>query len=94
MSNKDNNIHIRIELCKDKSSGKLQLMTFFDSNAPNFSKDKDGYFWLPTIEERDFLNESFELIPTGGVASPPPQKIVDKPPEVKPLTPQTQGISG
>jgi len=38
-------------------------MTYFDPNAPNFCKDEDGYFWCPTIEERNFLNEAFEFIP-------------------------------
>jgi hypothetical protein len=59
---KEDNIHIRIELCKDEISGNLKLMTYFDHNAPNFSKDEEGYIWHPTIEERDFFNEAFEFI--------------------------------
>ena len=38
-------------------------MTYFDHNAPNFSKDEEGYFWCPTIEERDFFKKAFEFIP-------------------------------
>ena len=60
---KEDNIHIRIELRKDEISGKLKLMTYFDHNAPNFSKDEEGYFWCPTIEERDFFKKAFEFIP-------------------------------
>jgi len=61
---KENNIHIRIEICKDETSGELKLMTYFDTSAPNFWKDEEGYFWNPTIEERDFLNEAFEFMPS------------------------------
>lgn len=60
---KEDNIHIKIELCKDETSGELKLTTYFDPNAPNFSKDEEGYVWRPTIEERDFFNEAFEFIP-------------------------------
>jgi hypothetical protein len=60
---KEDNIHIKIELCKDEVSRELKVITCFDPDAPNFCKDEDGYFWCPTIEERDFLNEAFEFIP-------------------------------
>ncbi len=61
---KEKNIHIRIELGKDTISGNLTLLTYFNLDAPNFAKDEEGYYWLPTSEEKDFLNEAFELIPT------------------------------
>lgn len=87
---KEDNIHIKIELCKDKTSGELKLMTYFDPNAPNFCKDEDGYFWCPTIEERNFLNESFEFIPNKDqTAGHPLEKreervIAPRPVETKP----------
>ena len=86
---KEDKIYIKIELCKDKESDELTLMTYFDSNAPNFSNDEEGYYWMPTIEERDFLNEAFELVPTHGIKSPsetitePPEKKDDMEPEVE-----------
>jgi len=60
---KNNNINIRIEVCKNSFSGKLSIKAHFDSNAPNVSMDKDGYVWTPTLEEKEFINEAFQLIP-------------------------------
>ena len=82
MTKKDK-IHIKIELWKDEKSNELSLMTYFDSNAPNFSKDEEGYYWMPTVEEKDFLNEAFELMPTQGSISPIPHKTVTEPPKEK-----------
>lgn len=65
-------------------------MTYFDPNAPNFCKDEEGYFWCPTLEERDFLNEAFEVIPNKDqIASYPLEKreekvVVPRPVETKP----------
>ena len=84
--NKDDKIYIRLEICKDKNSDELTIMTHFDSNAPNFSKDKDGYFWMPTLEERNFINEAFELIPTNNIKSLSPEKPTGKPLEEGKLT--------
>ena len=60
---KNDNINIKLEVCKDKNSGKLSIRAHFDSNAPNFAMDKEGYFWIPTFEEKEFINEAFQLIP-------------------------------
>ena len=60
--NKNEEIHIRLEINKDPTSGKLHLMTRFDSNAPNFTKDEDGFRWWPTPKEREFLNEAFDMM--------------------------------
>ena len=59
---KNENIHIKLEINRDPTTGNLNLMTKFDSNAPNFIKDETGFSWSPTKEERDFLNEAFDLI--------------------------------
>lgn len=58
----DNKIHIRVELAKD-NSGKLSLMAYFSEKAPNVAKDSEGYYWIPTTEEKDFLNDAFGLMP-------------------------------
>ncbi len=60
---KNDNINIKLEVCKDKNSGKLSIRAHFDSNAPNVAMDKEGYIWLPTFEEKEFINEAFQLIP-------------------------------
>jgi len=59
---KDERIHIRLEISKDPASGELTLMTRFDPNAPNFTKDERGFSWCPTPEERAFLNEAFDMV--------------------------------
>jgi hypothetical protein len=60
--NKNENIHIKLEISRDPNTGQLNIMTRFDPNAPNFIKDESGFSWSPTKEERDFLNEAFEMI--------------------------------
>lgn len=59
---KNENIHIKLEISRDPNTGALNLMTKFDTSAPNFIKDEDGFSWAPTREEREFLNEAFEMI--------------------------------
>ena len=59
---KNTNIHIRLEIGRDPMTGNLNLMTRFDPAAPNIIKDENGFSWAPTKEEREFLNEAFELI--------------------------------
>lgn len=63
---KDNKINIKLEVCRDKNSGKLMLMAHFDSNAPNVFIDKDSYVWMPTLEEHNLINDAFEFLPTNG----------------------------
>jgi len=59
---RNENIHIKLEIGRDPNTGQLNILTKFDSNAPNFTKDETGYSWSPTKEEREFLNEAFEMI--------------------------------
>ena len=77
---KDDKIHIKLEICRDEISKKLTIMTHFNNNAPNFFKDDDGYFWMPTIEEKNLINEAFELMPASSMA-PPLTKPTPKHPE-------------
>ena len=62
---KDDNVNITLEVCKDKTSGKLYIRAHFNSKAPNVFKDKDFYTWMPTIEEQNLLNDAFEFMPMG-----------------------------
>ena len=59
---KSEKIHIKLEISRDPSTGALSLLTKFDPNAPNFTKEENGFLWSPTPEERDFLNEAFDMI--------------------------------
>jgi hypothetical protein len=59
---KNEKIHIRLEISRDPMSRELTILTRFDPNAPNFTKDENGFNWCPTSEEREFLNEAFDMI--------------------------------
>jgi hypothetical protein len=83
---KDDKIHIKLEICRDEASNKLMIMTHFDNNAPNFFKDNDGYFWMPTMEEKNLINEAFELMPASSM-TPTPPKSTPKPPEKQEIPP-------
>ena len=37
-------------------------MAHFNPNAPNFFKEGEYYSWRPTVNERAFISEAFELI--------------------------------
>ena len=79
---KDDEIKITLEVCRDKTSGKLSIMAHFNSNAPNVFQDKDGYSWIPTVEEKDFISEAFELMPIDTSYSAH-RKTIPKPEENK-----------
>jgi len=61
---KDNSIYIKIEITRDKKTGELNIVARFDKKAPNFYEEKDSFYWIPTQEEKDLLNDSFDLMPT------------------------------
>jgi len=61
---KDTNIHLKLEVSRDKSSGELKIITHFNLDAPNVFHDSNGYFWCPTEEEKDLISDSFELMPS------------------------------
>jgi hypothetical protein len=83
MPDRDDKIHIKLELYKDKKTDKLKLMTYFKPDAPNFLKDKEGYFWIPTVEEKNFLYEVFELISNDRINCKNNKKIENEPTEKK-----------
>lgn len=60
---KDDKINIKIEVLKDRNSGKLSILAHFNLNAPNVKKDKEDFIWIPTFEEKNLINDSFQLIP-------------------------------
>ena len=59
---KNENVHIKLEISRDPTTGKLGVLTRFDPNAPNFTKDENGFTWQPTTEERKLLNEAIEML--------------------------------
>ncbi len=68
-------IHIKLELCKDKGSG-LTIITHFNPDAPNFFKEGEDYYWMPTEKERALLTEAFYLISTDENGDPEEKKVL------------------
>jgi hypothetical protein len=84
---KDSKINLRLEVFKDRNSGKLSITAHFNHNAPNVYRDKDGYIWMPTEEETELLNEAFDLIPTDTPAAHSPKDNLPKWGEDKKIIP-------
>lgn len=59
---KNGNIHVKLQIGKDRNSGMLTLNVHFDKDTPNFFTDKNVLSWCPTTEEIDFVNEAFEML--------------------------------
>ena len=87
---KDDNINVKLEVCKDKTSGKLKIMAHFDQNAPNIIKDNDNYTWMPTPEEAAFINEAYQVFSID-TTYPPHQETTPKPEKIEDIQP-TQEI--
>ena len=75
---KEDKINIKLEVCRDKTSGKLSIMARFNNSAPNIFKNKYGYIWMPTAEETDFLNEAFQMLPFNSQSLPIKEPIFRK----------------
>ena len=80
----DDKTNIKLEVCRDKTSGKLSITAHFNSNSPNVFEDKDSYFWIPTTDEKDLINEVFQLMPIDagytptGETFPKPEEIEEE----------------
>jgi len=62
---KDINVKIKLELYKD-DSGEMGLIIHFNEKSSNVFIENNEYLWMPTVEEKDLINESFELLPSSG----------------------------
>ena len=89
---KDNKVSIKLEVLRDNSSGKLRIIAHFDEKAPNIIKDQDTYFWMPTIEEKDLINEAFQMMPSetsiSSVEKTAPPKVEEPKIETPPPKPE------
>jgi hypothetical protein len=78
---KENKVSIKLEVVRDKSSGDLTIVAHFDSKAPNVRVDKNEYIWMPTVDERDLINEAFNFLPTKTTSAPskPKETKIEEP---------------
>lgn len=87
---KENNVNIKIELCKDKSTNSLALMLHFFEKSPNIVIENSKYFWYPTEEEKNLINDSFAFIPGNSIkyTTPKPtssETVVNEEPKEEPI---------
>lgn len=95
--NKNDNIFVKLQIERDQNSGNLTINVHFDKNAPNFWPGKDDISWSPTLEEIDFIEETFQLIPKhkSHVSTRPKQsktQTVPPPSEKKEEKPVTETV--
>lgn len=74
---KDKNVGIKIELIKDKQSGKLKMVAHFDINSPNVIFENDEYMWIPTLEEKELIDEAFNFIPSEKTSKLTSDQLID-----------------
>ena len=69
----DKKINIKLEICRDKNSRNLTIFAHFDAKSPNVFIDKNDYVWIPTVEEKELINDAFNYIaPDNIISSPKP----------------------
>lgn len=55
-------IYCKIELIKDKSTGKMMFSAHLNKDAPNVTTDEQSVSWTPTIEEQHFIIDTISLL--------------------------------
>lgn len=68
---KDDNINIKLEVCRENKTKNITILAHFDAKSPNIIIDKNEFIWIPTIEEKDFIKDAFNFIPINRTISPP-----------------------
>lgn len=74
---KDKNVNIKLELDRD-AKGKLRIVAHFNSKAPNIFINKNEYVWMPTLEEKDLINEAFNFMPSNASSNSSKTLSTDK----------------
>jgi hypothetical protein len=59
---KESKIGLKLEVCRD-ANNRLTIVAHFNADSPNIVISKNEYIWMPTNEEKELLNEAFELLP-------------------------------
>jgi len=85
---KDNKVNIKLEVVKEKISGKIGIMVHFDSGSPNVVKDKDGYFWIPTLDEKDLIREAYDFLSGEKITMSPTKTPTETPKKEEPPIPE------
>jgi len=73
----ENEIYIKLELCKSNNSDEFAIKIHFDQNAPNLFRNGENYSWMPTLQEINIMNEASNLISSNKIGRPN-EKTMDK----------------
>lgn len=57
----DNEIYIKLEISRDKTTGELAIIIRLKNSAPNIFIENENVEWFPTIMEKNLINDTFEL---------------------------------
>ena len=55
-------IYCKIELVKDKNTGKMMVTAHLNPQAPNIITNEQSISWTPTFEEQHFLMDAIALL--------------------------------
>jgi len=62
-------VYLKLEIFREKESGNMQIIVHFDLNSPNVFKEEGDYIWMPTITEKNLINDTFELFSSSKTTS-------------------------
>lgn len=57
----DDEIFIKLEISRDKTSGELAIIIRLKKSAPNLFVENNNIEWFPTIMEKNLINDTFDL---------------------------------
>jgi hypothetical protein len=58
----NSSIHIKVELKKNPNTNVIELIAHLNPMAPNITNNSDDISWEPTLEEREFIVDTFNLV--------------------------------
>jgi hypothetical protein len=58
----NSSIHIKVELKKNPNTNIIELIAHLNPMAPNITNNSDDISWEPTLEEREFIVDTFTLV--------------------------------
>ena len=81
----DDDIYVKLQLEKKSKSKSIGLRVQFDTDAPNFSSNKNEITWSPTPEEIDFIVQSFQMLSEKQYSSSPSYQHTEQKTQTAPI---------
>ena len=57
----DDEIYIKLEISRDKTTGELAIIIRLKESSPNTFIENTNVEWFPTIMEKNLINDTFDL---------------------------------